>query len=353
MGSWSTGALIGVFAVAAAATWIAGVVLSDATDVIDDRFGLGEALGGMILLGFVGTLPELAVTASAAVHGNLGLAAGNLLGGIGMQTLVLVLIDAVSRSETPLSTMSKVVEPIFEALLVVLVVSIALMGPLLPASVAIGPVSPVSLTIVIAWLLGMVGLQRIQRSEHWESVEDSLRGTLVAAQPGPVKGVRPNRFANASTRVAVIWFGVAALVTLVAGVALEQSGDGLATAWGINGVIFGATILAAVTALPEVSTGIRAVRLGKVGLAMGDIFGGNSVQITLFLLADILAGKPVLTSVSNDSMWLGGTGLAVTAIFAMGLLFRPRRKVLGLGPDAWFVLVAYVLGIWGLLFIAG
>ena len=343
--------MIGVFIVAAAATWVAGVVLSDATDVIDDRFDLGEALGGMILLGFAGTLPELAVTASAAVNGNLGLAAGNLLGGIAMQTLVLVLIDSVSRSKTPLSTMSKVLEPIFEALLVVLVVSIALMGPLLPASVSIGPVSPVSIMIVVAWLLGMMGLKRIQRSEHWESVEDTLQATVVASQPGPVKDVRPNRFASASTRITVIGFGVAALVTLMAGVALEQSGNGLANAWGINGVIFGATVLAAVTALPEISTGIRAVRLGKVGLAMGDIFGGNSVQITLFLLADILAGKPVLTSVSNNSMWLGGMGLVVTAIFAMGLLFRPRRKVLGLGPDSWFVLVAYLLGIWGLLYI--
>jgi cation:H+ antiporter len=351
VGSWSTGALIGVFVVAAAATWVAGVVLSDATDVIDNRFDLGEALGGMILLGFAGTLPELAVTASAAVHGNLDLAAGNLLGGIAMQTLVLVLIDAVSRSETPLSSMSKVLEPIFEALLVVLVVAIALMGPLLPETVSIGAVSPVSIMIVVAWLLGMLGLKRIQRSEHWESVEDTLQATVVAPHPGPVKDVRPNRFASASTRTTVIGFGVAALVTLVAGVALEQSGDGLANAWGINGVIFGATILAAVTALPEISTGIRAVRLGKVGLAMGDIFGGNSVQITLFLLADILAGKPVLTSVSNNSMWLGGMGLVVTAIFATGLLFRPRRKVLGLGPDSWFVLVAYLLGIWGLLYI--
>jgi len=351
VGSWSSGALIGVFVVAAVATWVAGVVLSDATDVIDDRFDLGEALGGMILLGLAGTLPELAITASAALNGNLGLAAGNLLGGIAMQTLVLVLIDAVSRSKTPLSTMSKVLEPIYEALLVVLVVAIALMGPLLPDTVAIGSVSPVSIMIVVAWFMGMIGLKRIQRSEHWESVADALDAKVVAAQPGPVPDVRPNRFAAASTRLTVIGFAAAALVTLLAGVLLEQSGNGLATAWGINGVIFGATILAAVTALPEISTGIRAVRLGKVGLAMGDIFGGNSVQITLFLLADILAGKPVLTSVSNNSMWLGAMGLVVTAIFAMGLLFRPRHKILGLGPDSIFVLVAYALGIWGLLYI--
>jgi hypothetical protein len=63
------------------ATWVAGVNLAKATDQLDDRYGLGEALGGMILLSVAGSLPELAITVSAAVAGDLGLAAGNLIGG--------------------------------------------------------------------------------------------------------------------------------------------------------------------------------------------------------------------------------------------------------------------------------
>jgi Ca2+/Na+ antiporter len=43
-------------------------------------------------------------------------------------------------------------------------------------------------------------------------------------------------------------------VTLAAGVALEQSGDTLASHFGVNGVIFGATILATASALPEISS---------------------------------------------------------------------------------------------------
>jgi cation:H+ antiporter len=72
--------------------------------------------------------------------------------------------------------------------------------------------------------------------------------------------------------------------------------------------------------------------LGAVGLAMSDIYGGNAVQLTFFLLADLLAGTAVLPQASSESLWLGGLGALVTAIMIYGLLMRPKRKLTGLGP---------------------
>ena len=69
--------LLLIFLTGAAATWGAGGVLSKATDALDARLGLGDALGGLVLLAIAGTLPELAITISAASQGNLGLAAGS------------------------------------------------------------------------------------------------------------------------------------------------------------------------------------------------------------------------------------------------------------------------------------
>jgi cation:H+ antiporter len=110
----------------------------------------------------------------------------------------------------------------------------------------------------------------------------------------------------------------------------------------MNGVIFGATILAAVTALPEVSSGIQAVRLGSTGLAMSDFYGGNAMQLTFFLLADLLAGTPVLPTASAQSLWLGALGVTVTVCFIYGLLARREKKMLGLGPDSLVVLLTYI-----------
>jgi cation:H+ antiporter len=348
MTALSTGAVLGLFLIASLATWAAGLVLADATDALDDRFGLGEALGGLILLGFAGTLPEIAITVSAAHAGDLGLATGNLLGGIAMQTLVLVLLDAVTHSRTPLTTLSTVLEPIVEALLVIILLSIALLGHLLPVSVALGSVSPTSILLVVVWFGGVLLLNQLRTSQRWQAVTEHVESMMVAAPP-PAASASPGRFGRASTRTVLFAFGVGAAVTLAAGVALERSGDELAGRWGLDGVLFGATILAAVTALPEISTGLQAVRLGRVGLAMGDIFGGNQVQLTLFLLADLIAGQPVLQTVTSDTAWLGGVGLIVTALYAVGLVVRPPRKLLGIGPDSLLVVVAYVLGLAGLV----
>jgi cation:H+ antiporter len=334
--SWGTPALVLVFAAAGVATWIAGIYLSKATDVLDDRFNLGDAVGGMLLLGLAGSLPELAITTSAALSGHLSLAVGNLLGGIAMQTLVLVLLDFTSRRKRPLTSLATDASPLLESMLMIALVTIALMGGYLPESTAIGSVSPASIAIVVFFLLGIMGLNRARRQRAW----------VIAGDAPALSGDEaPNRFKSTSTKLVLGIFGLASGVTLFAGVMLEQTGNQLADDFGMNGVVFGATILAAVTALPEISSGIAAVRLGQVGLAMSDIYGGNAMQLTFFLLADLLAGSPVLPTASAQSLWLGATGALVTAIFAYGLLVRNEKKVIGLGRDSLLVLATYIAAV--------
>jgi len=114
MTSLSNASLILIFGVAAIITWISGVALARATDILDDRFGLGEAIGGMILLSIAGSLPELAITLSAAKSGHLDIAAGNLIGGVAMQTFVLVIADFFGKGRTPLSTAAASLIPALE-----------------------------------------------------------------------------------------------------------------------------------------------------------------------------------------------------------------------------------------------
>ncbi len=341
-------ALLLIFGGAAIATWMAGVWLAKATDVLDDRFGLGETIGGMVLLSITGSLPELAITITAAGSGHLDIAAGNLIGGVAVQTLVLVIADRVVRGSLPLSTASASLVPALEGVLVIAVVAITVMGGLLPATAAVGPVGAGSIAILLAWTVGMVALGRCRDRKDMGLV---IPGAAVKAGPAAeISGNEGLKAASTARNVAI--FVATSVVTLVAGVLLEQSGDALATRLGISGVLFGATVLALASALPEISTAITGVRMQEYTLVFGDIFGGNAFQLILFVLADILAGQPVLTHEGRANAWIGMIGLVMTSVYVAGILLRKPRRYGGLGPDSWAALIVYVFGIWGFVLVS-
>jgi cation:H+ antiporter len=340
--------LLLIFIGAAIVTWIAGVALARATDVLDDRFGLGEAIGGMILLSVAGSLPEVAIMLSAASSGHLDIAAGNLIGGVAMQTFVLVIADWFGRGRPPLSTAAASLVPALEGLLVIAVVCVTIMGGLLPSSASIGPVGLAAFAIVVIWFSGMIVLNRV-RNRPELAFGVPIGSTL--AEPLPVKTTTAAN-SQQSTRRTILVFILASLVTLAAGVLLEQSGNTLADNWGINGILFGATILSLATALPEISSGITGVRMQRYTLVFGDMFGGNAFQLTLFLLADLVAGQPVLPYEGISNAWIGSVGLLMTAVFVVGIITRPSRRYAGLGPDSWVVFIIYLLGLWGLVVVS-
>jgi cation:H+ antiporter len=347
MSGLGTPVLVLLFAVASVATWMAGGVLSKTTDALDNRLGLGEELGGIILLAIAGSLPEAAITVSAAVQGNLPLAAGNLIGGIAVQTMVLVICDIASGPERPLTFLVGALTPVLEGMLVVLCVSGVLLGALLPDTTAIGGVvSPASLLIVVVWLVGVYVINRVRKQPRWKV---DMPGSRPGRRRRERRQAAVHPYANRSTTQVAGIFGLACLVILVAGVGLETAGNTLATRAGINGVIFGATVLAGVTALPEISSGIAAVQLGDNALAIGDIFGGNAFQVCLFLVADLIAGKPVLPDAGRLNAWLASLGVMLTAIYAMGIVGRPYRCLGRIGPDSMLASVLFVLGLAGML----
>jgi cation:H+ antiporter len=223
------------------------------------------------------------------------------------------------------------------------------MGAILPSHVSIGPVSPASIAIVVTWLGGVFTLNSVRKNPRWE-VE------MPGARPG-----RPHRRKRhdatvakppGSARKAIGVFAAASLITLAAGVVLEEAGNELADRAGINGVIFGATVLAFATALPEISSGLAAVRIGDHALAVADIFGGNAFQVSLFLVADIIAGKPVLPFAGDLNAWLAGLGIVLTTVYAWGVIVRRESCVLRLGRDSIIVVVAFGLGVAGLIAIS-
>jgi cation:H+ antiporter len=353
MSSLSLPLLLLIFVAAAAAIWIAGIQLSNQTDVLSVRLHLGAALGGLILLAIATNLPELAIVASAAVSGNVGVAVGNILGGIAIQTVVLVALDAFGvRGRHPLTYRAASLVLVLEAALVVAVLTVVVAGSQLPGSLIALRLTPGPVLIAILWVTGLLLLQRAGKDLPWQESGEAPDNQEPPRGHSRQENEKLATTKGTSTVRSALIFAVAALVTLAAGVVLERSGDAIAGHIGFSGVLFGATILAAATSLPELSTGLTSVKNGDYQLAMSDIFGGNAFLPVLFLMATLLSGKAVLPQAQATDIYLTALGMLLTLVYAAGLLFRPRRRIARMGIDSLIVLLLYAIGVAGLIAIA-
>ena len=351
--SLSLTVLLAIFAGSAAVIWFAGVRLADTTDILSSRLHLGKALGGVIVLAIATNLPEIAITVSAAMSGNLGVAVGNILGGIAIQTVVLVAMDIAMKEPVPLTYRAASLSLVIEAVLVIAVLIVAIMATQLPGSLIAARLTPGTVMIAVLWVGGVWLSSRAANSLPWHDAS----GNAPDSQEKPKGHSQESKASDSSgrsegtLRIILVFLGAAA-ATLVAGVVLERSGDAIATSIGLSGVLFGATVLAAATSLPELSTGITSVRMKDYQLAISDIFGGNAFLPVLFLLAVLISGKAVLPDAQASDIYLAGLGILLTCVYAAGLIFRPRRQILGMGIDSLLVLVLYVAGTAGLFAIS-
>ncbi len=345
--------LILIFLAAAVVVWIAGIQLSKTTDVLDDRLHLGSALGGLIVLAVATNLPEIAITVSAAASGDVSVAVGNILGGIALQTVVLVALDAFGRrgkGVRPLTYRAASLVLVIEALVVVAILGVVVAGTQLPESVIAARLTPPVVLIAVLWVVGLVLVQRAGKHLPWH--DDGNAPGASPHRPGP-RGRKPQQpHQGWSTRKAGLVFAVSALATLGAGVVLERAGDAAASQVGLGGVLFGATVLALATSLPELSTGLESIKQGDDNLAMSDIFGGNAFLPVLFLAATLISGQAVLPAAGGSNIYLTALAVLLTLVYAVGLIFRSPRRIAGMGIDSFLVLVLYALGVVGLFAIA-
>lgn len=329
--------LAAIFLVAAGVVWWAGIRLTNTTDALDRRFGLSDALGGLMLLAVAAALPEIAITVSAALEGHVGLAVGNLFGGVAIHAAVLAAMDMTgSEDDPPLTSRTRTLVPVLEALLVIGMLAMVVIGSQME-SFTFARVEPSALLVFVVWVVGVATIQRAGAGQTWVPADDE----------GGSKS-RDDECASSLTGTVAL-LTLAAILTLGAGVTLEQTGSAIASRLGIGGLVFGATILRVAGAIPELSTGIQAVRRRNTRLAVSDIFGVSAFFMALFLLAGVISGRAVIAGIGSEGVYLAALALLLTLIYAAGFLVRSHRKVLGMGLDSLVVLLIYIVGIAGLV----
>ena len=336
----STFLLIIIFMAAAGITWKSGTAIISAIDAITAHYQLGEAFGGMVFLSLVTNLPELAITAVAAYQHHYDLAVSNLLGGIAMQTVVLVLIDAfgVGRS-APLTLKGHSNVLILEGFALIFVLTIVMMGKQFSPHLMFFRTTPFEWIILFIWLGSIYLISRFVETKQKERAQETDLKHLLRHPVQQFKG---------NNNQAILLFLMHAVIILIAGWALEVTSDQLSNRFHMGGVLFGATILAFCTSLPEISTGIASAKIREYQMAVSDIFGGNAFLPVLFLMASVIGGDAILPSLQPSDMYLTGLGIILTGIYLIGMVLHSNRQHFRLGIDSIIVLVVYILGMIGL-----
>src|SRR6478672_4342221 len=175
--------LLAVFVASAGVIWGAGILLSETTDALDSRLHLGSAFGGLIVLAVATNLPEVAITVSAALAGNVDVAVGNILGGIAIQTVVISVLDMFGKrapDAKPLTYRAASLTLVLEALVVVAVLTVVVAGSQLPSNLLVARLTPDVILIALLWVVGLLLVQRAGRGLPWHQ-----EGEAPGATPHP------------------------------------------------------------------------------------------------------------------------------------------------------------------------
>ena len=149
--------------------------------------------------------------------------------------------------------------------------------------------------------------------------------------------------------LALLWIqlGATAAVILVASHFLARSADVVGEKTGLGRSFVGVVMLATVTSLPEMGTGISAIVLvGEPDLAAGDAFGSNLFNLLIIGLADLcLRNGPVLTAVKLTSAVVAALGVGMIALAVAAIYIHHATSF----ASTWHVSPVSVLMIAGFL----
>jgi cation:H+ antiporter len=144
---------------------------------------------------------------------------------------------------------------------------------------------------------------------------------------------------------AILIFVVSSIFVVFAGIGLARFGDELAEKTGWGALWVGTLLVSIATSLPELTINISAVWLeDSPGLALGNVFGANMINILVLALAALLFGvRNLFEKKGKDTRLLVLLGVGLVAL----AMVMAATGDLSLGPTslgALLIAVAYVAG---------
>ncbi len=329
----SLGLNLALFLLAAGMITIAGWRMAKVADRLADRTGLGEAVIGAVLLGGSTSLADIMASVVAAAENYPELAVSNALGGVAAQTAFLAVVDLTYRRAN-LEHAAASSATLMQAALLCTLLTIPLLAGGTPDVVVLG-VHPATILLVVIYVYGIVLVSRAGQSPMWSPAR--TRETIV--------DVADETARRMSLRGLLAEFVILALLLGSSGWLVAQTGIAVSVLTGLSETAVGALMTAVATSLPELVTGIAAVRQGALTLAVSGIIGGNAFDTLLVALSDIAyRGGSIYHVLTPRQTYLVALTIFLTGVALMGFIRREKFGLAGIGLEGVVILVGYTGG---------
>ncbi len=234
---------------------------------IADKFGIPQLVIGLTIVAMGTSLPEAAVSISAALKGSAEITIGNVLGSNVMNVLVILGITAVICPIAVQKSTIKYEMPFTLGMTILL----ALLGL---TDTQVGRLDGVLLWVfMIVYLLYL-----LKMAKNGSAVEEGAQAEA----------------SDAMWKLILMVIIGAGMIVLGSNLAVDAA-SALATMFGMSERFIGLTIVAFGTSLPELVTSATAAMKGKADIAVGNVVGSNIFNI-LFVVGTSALITPVFYS---------------------------------------------------------
>ncbi|MGA8724621.1 MAG: hypothetical protein WB565_06235 [Acidimicrobiales bacterium] len=288
------GISVAEFALGALVSLLMSWVLVTRLERVGERFGLSEALLGMVAA-LAADTPEITASITALAHHQRAVGAGVVIGSNVFNLAALLGLGAVVASGFSLHR--KVV--LLNGAIAIWVALVCL----ITVSDLVSPISGLFLVLIVL-VPYLVLLGSYRRSLHRVPLPRRVVRWLVSAVDEEelelVVAIRPPRGTPLDFLVAVV-----SLVTVVgASVAMERGASTLGIHFGVSEIVVGGLVLAAVTSLPNAVAAIYLARQKRGEAALSTGLNSNALNVAIgLLLPAVLVGLAMASTQEIFIAW--------------------------------------------------
>lgn len=245
------------------------------------RYHVPSLIIGMTIVAMGTSLPETAVSVTAAVTGNNALAVSNAVGSNIFNLMVVVGTCTLFTSVAVQINTLKIDFPIS----ILCAILLLILGA---AGMSLGHIDGVVFIILfLAFILYMIRSAQTSREKNVEPGVEEEEYLLEAEE-----------IQEMSMGKSVIYIILGAVAIAVGSDWVVDGACTVAAAIGISQTLIGLTVVAFGTSLPELVTSIVAAKKGEVDMALGNVIGSNIFNI-LMVLGIAAAISPVAFLTEN------------------------------------------------------